>query len=68
MRWRQGVGKEEEKIERGVVGVEEKVLTPCQQCGKIFFSMVGLNIHKSKYCKEEEKMGGGDGAESGFRP
>ena len=50
-----GVGKEEEKIE-GVVGGEEKVLFQCQPCGKIFFSMVGLNIHKSKYCKEEEKM------------
>ena len=50
-----GDGKEEEKIE-GVVGGEEKVLFACQPCGKIFFSMVGLNIHKSKYCKGEETM------------
>ena len=50
-----GVGKEEEKIE-GVVGGDKKALVPSQPCGKIFFSMVGLNIHKSKYCKEEEKM------------
>ena len=26
---------------------------PCHQCGKIFYSMVGLRIHNSKYCKEE---------------
>ena len=26
---------------------------PCHQCGKIFYSMVGLGIHNSKYCKED---------------
>ena len=26
---------------------------PCHQCGKIFYSLVGLRIHNSKYCKED---------------
>ena len=26
---------------------------PCQQCGKIFYSLVGLRIHNSKCCKED---------------
>ena len=47
-----GVGEKEEKFEE-VVKEEGKALFPCQQCGKIFFSLVGLNIHKGKYCKNQ---------------
>ena len=47
-----GVGEKEEKFGE-VVKEEGKALFPCQQCGKIFFSMVGLNIHKGKYCKNQ---------------
>ena len=25
---------------------------PCHQCAKIFYSVIGLRIHNSKYCKE----------------
>ena len=47
-----GVGEEEEKFGK-VVKEEGKALFPCQQCGKNFFSMVGLNIHKGKYCRNQ---------------
>ena len=47
-----GVGEKEEKFEE-VVKEEDKAMFPCQLCGKIFFSLIGLNIHKGKYCKNQ---------------